>query len=424
MPTIKVPSPKNTTSISANSSNVSSSVNGNMNLIQQQIAQKSNEYINIKNSVKILEKYSNWNGYIKLYTEVENNFEVGDIVYITYAEPNIDLFRIFNLDNMYDKYTDSYLDVPTELEFGFGYKVLFVNKYSNEVVINRFYNDITPGFVLENQILSKVSCRGGDYFNSIADGVTYYDCNFFDGEFGILSGITTSSAPIQGAIVLCSGLWTITDENGIYSLTVPSGPNIIKVKANGYITKNITMNILKNETNSYDFALIPGSNSITISSFEDAVCQGEVINFYSNIVGYDVPMFYQWKINNVNFGSNNSVFSYNNFNDDDRVICEITDDFDTLFGTSTISNEIAVQIIPKSLSISRYPIDPIYVGDTLTFVAVNTCFDIYTYQWRVNERIQIGVITNTFTTASLNDGDEVYCKLGNFSSNKMIIHFN
>jgi hypothetical protein len=423
VPTIKIPSPKNTTSISATSSNVSSSINGNMELIQQQIAQKTNDYINIKNSVKILSNYSNWNGYLKLYTEVESNFEIDDIVYITYADPNIDLLRIFNLDNTYDKNSDTYLSDPFDLEFGFGYKVLYVNKYNNEVVINRYYNDVTPGFVIENQFLSKVSCRGGNYFNSIADGVTYYDCNFFNGEFGIISGITTGSGPIEGAIVLCSGLWTTTDENGLYSFTVPSGPNIIKVKAVGYITKSVTMNILKNETNILNFDLTPGANSISIGSFGNTVCFGEVVNFFSNVVGYDAPMFYQWKINNVNVGSNNSVFSYNQFNDDDRVICEIKDDFDVLFGTSTISNEIAVQIIPQSLSISRYPTGSIYFGDELTFVAVNTCFDTYTYQWRVNERVQVGT-TNTFITSSLNDGDEVYCKLGSFSSNKIIVNFS
>ena len=424
MPTIKIPSPKNTTTISAKSSNVSSSINGNMELIQQQIAQKTNDYINIKNSVKILGNYSNWNGYIKLYTEVESNFEVDDIVYITYADPNIDLFRIFNLDNTYDKNTDTYLNDPFDLEFGFGYKILYVNKYNNEVVINRYYNDITTGFVIENQFLSKVSCRGGNYFNSIADGVTYYDCNFFNGEFGIISGITTSFGLIEGAIILCSGLWTTTDKNGLYSLTVPSGPNIIKIKAVDYITNSITINVLKNEINILNFNLTAGTNSISIGSFGNTVCYGEVVNFYSNVVGYEAPMFYQWKINNVNAGSNNSVFSYNQFNDDDRVICEIKDDFDVLFGTSTISNEIAVQIIPQSLSISRYPIGSIYFGDELTFIAVNTCFDTYTYQWRINERVQIGITTNTFITSSLNDGDEVYCKLGSFSSNKIIVNFN
>jgi hypothetical protein len=49
---------------------------------------KNNKYINVRNAVKILEKYSNWNGFIRLYTEVGSNFVVGDTVYITYTEPD------------------------------------------------------------------------------------------------------------------------------------------------------------------------------------------------------------------------------------------------------------------------------------------------------------------------------------------------
>ena len=82
---------------SAKSSNVSSSLSGNMPLIQSQINLKTNDYININNAVKILENYSNHEGWIKLSTEIENNFAVNDIVYVTNTE--VTGSTIFNLEN-------------------------------------------------------------------------------------------------------------------------------------------------------------------------------------------------------------------------------------------------------------------------------------------------------------------------------------
>ena len=182
MPTIKIPSVISapTTIVGVPSSNISSSLSGNFDLIQAQINQKTNEYINIKNAVNILETYSNWNGYIRLYTEVENNFDVNDIIYITYTESTVNSAATFSLDNNYNNLTHLYYSNPLVddiREFSFGYKILYVNRYKNEIVINRHYNDITPGYNLKNQRLSKVSCRGGDFFNEISDGAVFYNCN-------------------------------------------------------------------------------------------------------------------------------------------------------------------------------------------------------------------------------------------------------
>ena len=182
MPTLKSSSINSapTTISGVTSSNVSSSVSGNIDLIQAQINQLTNTYINVKNAVNILETYSNWNGYIRLYTEVENNFDVNDIIYITYTEPTINSATTFSLDNNYNNSLQLYYDNPLVddiREISFGYKILYVNKSKNEIVINRHYNDITPGYVLSNQRLSKVSCRGGDFYNNISDGVVFYDCN-------------------------------------------------------------------------------------------------------------------------------------------------------------------------------------------------------------------------------------------------------
>jgi len=392
-----------------------------MDLIQQQIDKKKNDYINIKNSVKILEKFSNWNGYLKIYTEIENNFMVGDIVYITYTEPEFDSSIIYNLDNMYDYTISDYSNNPINLEFGFGYKILYVNKFNNEVVINKYYNDIDNNLIIKNQELSKVSCRGGNFFNSISDGVTYYNCNFFNGEFGTLSGVISGSTGLlENAMVLCNGLYTLTDSNGYYSFDIPLGFNIIKIKANSHITYSIEKNILKENT--LNTTLSSGENSITINSFGiDLICVGETINFFSNTIGYNQPVYYQWKINDVNVGSNNYIFSYNKFKDDDVVYCEIRDDFDILFGTSTKSNEITIQIIPESLQITQYPY-PVNSGDTLTFVATKTCIISTNYQWRINERVQ-SETSNKLITNTLNDGDEVYCILDNEISNKITVNF-
>lgn len=146
-----------------------SSVSSNLSIQQQNINNKLTRYINIKNAVKILENFSNWNGYIKLYTEVESNFEIDDIVYIIFTNPfSTFTFNLENPNTPYEKWSN-------------GYKVLYVNKSRNEVVINRDYNDITSGLYLKNQYLSKVKIRGGTFKNGTIDGLTFFNSNIGSG---------------------------------------------------------------------------------------------------------------------------------------------------------------------------------------------------------------------------------------------------
>jgi len=239
----------------AKSSNVSSSLSGNMPLIQSQINLKTNSYINIRNAVKILETYSNYKGYIKLYTEIENNFTIGDIVYITYTEPIINS-GTFDLSNPAIAFSNFYT----------GYKILYTNNYRNEIVINRYFNDITPGMLLKNQYLSKMSCRSGNYFNDISDGVVYYQCNI--GTFEIIEGevYTITGATISNATITINslGVYSNTNENGYYSLAVPPGSFIVNCSANGYTPTGITIDITKNTI--YDFYLITGTTTTTTTT--------------------------------------------------------------------------------------------------------------------------------------------------------------
>ena len=409
---------------SATSSLLSSSLTGNMNLIQSQINQKSNDYINIKNAVKILDVYDNWNGYIKLYTEFENNFNVNDTVYITYTEPDAPDSETFNIQNPSD------FNIPFEpfIDYYLGYKVLYVNKFKNEIVINRYYNDIPTGSLLKNQSISKVSCRGGYFYGGISDGVVFYNSNILNGNFGTMlgtvSGITnTGLTVIEGATILCVGLITISDINGKYLLNVPSGLNIVKCAAPGYITNTFYAEISSTSTNIVNIMLTGGTNSITITNTSTGInpiqiCNNDIVYFTSSTIGFDAPVKYQWKINNMNVGTNNSVFSYGSFNNGDVVTCQITDTIN-----STTSNSIAVYIVPKSINISVYPSNTINQGDTVILSALTSCYVNPAYQWRAYNTDYNFIIGSgqSFSTNILNNNDTVVCKIGTDSSNLIVM---
>jgi len=144
--------------------------NTQLQINQIQITQASNVFKNIRNAVKILPIFSNWEGHTKLYTEIESNFTVGDTVYITYTEPSIPI-GVFSIENPTIPYA----------EYALGYKVLYVNKAKNELVIDRDYINIASGTTLRNQYLSKISCKSGDYYNGKADGAVFFRCSIYSG---------------------------------------------------------------------------------------------------------------------------------------------------------------------------------------------------------------------------------------------------
>jgi len=403
MATIKIANPNSTTATSGiTSSNVSSSLSGNMRLIQSQIKNKNVDYINVKNAVKLLEKYSNWNGYIKLYTEVQNNFEVDDIIYITYLSDIVPSAEnlIFNLEN------PSYPDEGGD-RFYLGYKILYVNSFKNEIVINRHFNDIGVGFNLSNQYLSKVSCRGGDLFDDVSDGVVFYNCNILNSNFGTMIGVVSDTTAISGATILCSGLRAISDINGRYSLNIPVGNSIVKCSAPGYITKTFTSTITEFHKITQDILMTPGENSITILSDKTETCEYDFIQFSADTIGYDEPVKFQWSLKRndttINIGSDNFKLAYSGFKTGDIVNCTVTDDI-----TLSISNDIEIFIIPQSKYISSTTIDITY-GETKTINAYAYCCPNPTFEWKVNNII-VGNYP-FYTSSKLENNDIITCNI-------------
>ena len=411
-----------TQSTGITSSNLSSSVSGNMDLIQSQLKQKANNYINIRNAVKILEDYSNWNGYIKLYTEVESNFEVGDTVYITNTAKITGETYTYSIENPYN-FNSPFTDYSLS-KYYLGYKVLYVNKYKNEIVINRYYNDIPSGYKLKYQYISKFTCKGGVFYNDISDGAIFfgkdYQCNIMNGQFGTITGLVTGSI-ISGATISCAGLTTTSDLTGRYSFNAPSGTNIIKCSAPGYITRTIIASINANQSNTVNINLTGGTNSITIYSNPDPaqICTDGLVIFSISAIGYDPPVNYQWMITNItgmttNVGTNNYTLYYSAFNVGDTVSCEVSDNIN-----SNVSNSIPISFLTKSVTISASPSNIIYQGDTVIFSATTVCYTSPTYQWRVNN-IPVG-INNTYSSSTLVNNDFIDCIINSLDHSNVII---
>lgn len=429
MPTIKIAANRVTINTSGvSSSNVSSSLNGNMNLIKSQVTQKTNDYINVKNAVNILEIYSNWNGYIKLYTEVQSNFIVGDTAYITYTSTNTEP-NIFNLENP---------SIPDEgsNRFYLGYKILYVNQFKNEIVINRHYNDIPIGYSLANQQISKISCRGGYLYNSVSDGVVFYNCSILNAGFATISGIISiGNIPISGALITVSGTKIIhtTDSNGYYIINAASGDNLIKCYSPGFIINTINVHINLDEKVTQNISMIEGNNSITISSINIqpnfgtniiSTCSTNIINFTSTNLGYSQNINYKWFITrtgiNIPVGSNNSNFSYNNFNNNDMIYCTIIDnDFiDVLTGYT--SNVIYINILQPIFEITadKYTINS---SDSVTFYANIQCYSNPTFQWYIHNT-PVGTNSNIFISVpgEIANNDIISCYMGSISSTNNI----
>jgi len=425
MATIKISNPntiKYTSGIT--SSNVSSSLSGNMRLIKSQIDNKNVDYINVKNAVKLLENYSNWNGYIKLYTEVESNFEIDDIIYITYLSGSTENSgTTYNLSNPLE---------PDEggNRFYLGYKILYVNNYKNEIVINRHFNDIGFNKKISNQYLSKVSCINGNLYDNISDGVVFYNCNILNSGFGTITGVTyisgtTTGETISGATIMCSGLLTKSDINGIYSLSIPSGENIVKCAAPGYITNTFKVTTRTYRTISQDIFMLSGSNSISISSLYDisgGVCYYDSIQFSATTTGYDYPVKYQWILNrsdvNSNIGSDNYTIRYSGFQSGDKIYCTVTDGITT----PSTSNEIPIVVNASDTSVQMKingiiktdnPFTISY-GTNVEFNAYSECNFDPTYEWKINGETKSN--NSYYSSSNFEYGDTIYCIIAGIKS--------
>jgi len=251
-----------------------SSVHSNISSNIAKIDNKIDNYINIKNAVKLLDNYSNWEGYIKLYTEVQSNFDVDDIVYITYTDYPISV-GVFNLENP---------DTPYS-EWSMGYKVLAVNKLKNEVVINREYNDIKSGALLSDQFLSKVSVRGGTFTGGVIDGLVFYNSDIYSGATftqGIFKWCNISDITFDDKYIDTKVLYTTNTFSSKFTRKKSNIATVYKSRRYWYNTiDNCTLYNCSIKNGKFDNSTllgVSGVSYITDGEFYNCTISGYTIN--------------------------------------------------------------------------------------------------------------------------------------------------
>ena len=155
----------------------------------------------------------------------------------------------------------------------------------------------------------------------------------------------------------------------------------------------------------------PVAVSVTIATGSTTVCAGTQVTFSATGQPAGNSLSYQWKVNGISAGPNNSVFTYTPLNGD-CIVCNMTSSDACATGNPATSNQICMTVNPLhsvSLTISSNATHTC-AGVPVTFTAFPTNpGNSPVYQWKVNGAIA-GSNSQIFTYAPVN-GDCITCEL-------------
>ena len=149
--------------------------------------------------------------------------------------------------------------------------------------------------------------------------------------------------------------------------------------------------------------------TISISSSTTTACLGTPITFTATAGYPGTTPVYQWQVNGSNVGTNSPIFTSSTLNTGDQVVCLLNSNASCVTASSATSNTITVTIsssVTPTVGISTAS-SSICSGTSVVFTAAPVNGGpAPVYQWQVNG-INAGTNSNTFTTVSLNNNDQV-----------------
>ncbi|MFN8248826.1 MAG: proprotein convertase P-domain-containing protein [Ferruginibacter sp.] len=277
---------------------------------------------------------------------------------------------------------------------------------------------------LNDPIPLENACNGNYYIVSITDP----DNNFAESDENnnwVAVPITLTQQSVQpiitpsGSTVLCPGgsvtLTATTESNYLWSTGETT--QSITVSTPGTYTVSTSCGTSTATSNPVVITSIPAGSSasvsIAITTGSNPTCPGVMQIFTATPVnGGNLPS-YQWKVNGVNVGTNSATYTTTSLVNGDVVTCVLTSNISCLAASPASSNAITMVVTtpvdPSATIAITTGTNPSCSGSPVTFTSTVSDGTSPIYQWYVNNVAVSGATSNTFTTSSLSDGDQVRC---------------
>jgi gliding motility-associated-like protein len=153
--------------------------------------------------------------------------------------------------------------------------------------------------------------------------------------------------------------------------------------------------------------------TVAVSASANNICSGTPVKFSSTVTNGGTTPFLQWQKNGINTGTNSHDYIDSAFKDGDIITCRLASDYFCASADTIVSNSIIMKIRPLvdpsvAITASKSSICP---GNSVTFNGTtDNGGTSLVYQWTKNG-ISVGLNNNSYTDASLSDGDVVNCSV-------------
>jgi len=265
---------------------------------------------------------------------------------------------------------------------------------SNATLLTITMNNVTGSTALT---FNNTSGGGGDCEYADESGYAMTDNPtadfYFNGSIG--AGAIGAADPVTGSNAVCAGTNSVaysippvlnaTD----YTWTLPGGFTIVSGLNTNTITVNVSSSAVSGNisvtpsnsctsgTPSPDFSVTVNPSlpvSVSIAASVNPVCLGTSVAFTATPVNGGMTPGYQWRVNGVNTGTNNQVFTYTPANGD-IVTCVLTSNAGACtIGNPALSNSLTMTVIlPSTIVLSSAP------GSDAQIVEANASITPITY---------------------------------------------
>lgn len=158
-------------------------------------------------------------------------------------------------------------------------------------------------------------------------------------------------------------------------------------------------------------AAVP-SPVVSINPSSGKVCAGSTATFTATVLYGGTNLSYRWERNGISVGGNQSFYTASDWKNNDQLKCYVTSGGSCEINTQQVSNTISIKVndsgTPQNINIVANntvvcDCDPIVFKASVTGSSESPQF-----QWQING-INKDNNSNTFTSASFQNGDEVRC---------------